>query len=258
VEKPLEITTERCRRIIKAADESGVLLSGVFQSRFYQAARLAKAALDQGRFGRLVLCDAYVKWHRSQEYYDSVAWRGTKQIDGGGALMNQSIHALDLLMWFAGDVKEVSARAATLAHERIEVEDALVSTVLFESGAMGTVEATTAVHSGFPKRIEILGTRGCAVLEEENIAQWSFDEEIPEDAQVRARFAQGSGASGSSDPMGISGEGHRLQFEDCIEAAESGRRPLVDGREAAKAVALVEAMYRSAADGRPARPERGF
>jgi len=251
VEKPLEITTERCERMIAAARENGVMLSGVFQSRFYEAARMTKEALDQGRFGKLILCNAYVKWYRSQEYYDGGAWRGTMEIDGGGALMNQSVHALDLLLWFGGKVREVSARSATLAHERIEVEDVLVSTVLFENGAMGTVEATTAVHSGFPKRMEILGTGGCVILEEENITEWRFAEERKEDEEIRTRFKSLSGASGASDPMGISSEGHRLQFEDCIKALETGKPPLVDGTEAAKAVALVRAMYKSAEDGKP-------
>jgi predicted dehydrogenase len=251
VEKPLEITEERCERMIAAAKENGVLLSGVFQNRFFEASRRTREAVEKGRFGKIVMCNAYVKWYRSQEYYDGGVWRGTMEIDGGGALMNQSVHALDLLLWFGGKVREVSARSATLAHERIEVEDVLVSTVLFENGAMGTVEATTAVHSGFPKRMEILGTGGCVILEEENITEWRFAEERKEDDEIRARFKSLSGASGASDPMGISSEGHRLQFEDCIKALETGKPPLVDGTEAAKAVALVRAMYKSAEDGKP-------
>ena len=251
VEKPLEITTERCEKIIRAADENGVMLSGIFQSRFFDGSRKVREALDQGRFGKIILCDAYVKWYRSQEYYDSTAWRGTKDLDGGGALMNQSIHALDLLLWFGGNVKEVSCRAATVAHERIEVEDVLVSTLMFENGAMGTLEATTAVWPGAPRRIEILGTRGSAVLEEDNIVQWQFMDEQPEDEKIRNLFSQKSSAGGASDPMGISSEGHRRQFEDCINAVETGGKPLVDGREAVRAVALVEAMYKSAASGSP-------
>ena len=249
VEKPLEITVERCKEIINAAEESGVMLSGIFQSRFSWAAQKVREALDKGRFGKLILCDAYVKWYRSQEYYDSGAWRGTKAMDGGGALMNQAIHALDMLLWFGGNVKEVSARAATLAHERIEVEDALVSTVLFESGAMGTVTATTALWPGSLKRVEVLGTEGTAIMEEEAIIRWDFKKEEPGDQEIRERFSAGAHAGGASDPMAISHDGHRKQFEDCIKAVEAGGKPLVDGYEAVKAVALVEAMYKSATNG---------
>jgi predicted dehydrogenase len=249
VEKPLEITAERCREIIKAAAENGVMLSGIFQGRFSPAARKIREALDRKRFGKIILCDAYVKWYRSQEYYDSGAWRGTRDIDGGGALINQAIHALDLLLWFGGNVKEVSARAATLAHERIEVEDTLVSTVLFESGAMGTVTATTAVWPGSLRRIEVLGTEGTAIIEEDIIVRWDFAKEDPGDEEIRKSFCGGSQASGASDPMAISFTKHQMQFEDCIRAVETGGKPLVDGREATKAVALVEAMYKSAANG---------
>ena len=249
VEKPLEITVERCGEIIKAAAESGVLLSGIFQGRFSFGARKIREALDRGRFGKIILCDAYVKWFRSQQYYDSGVWRGTKEIDGGGALMNQAIHALDLMLWFGGNVKEVSARAATLAHERIEVEDTLVSTVLFESGAMGTVEATTAAWPGSLKRIEVLGTEGTAVIEEDAIVRWDFAKEEAGDAEIKKRFSADSHAGGASDPMAISHDGHRLQFEDCVRALETGGKLLIDGHEAAKAVALVQAMYKSAANG---------
>jgi predicted dehydrogenase len=249
VEKPLEITTQRCERIIHAAQESGVLLSGIFQSRFFDGSRKIREALDQGRFGKLILCDAYIKWFRSQEYYDSGAWRGTKEIDGGGALINQAIHALDLLLWFCGNVKEVFSRSATMAHERIDVEDVLVSTLVFENGAMGTVEASTAVWPGSPKRIEILGTHGSVVMEEESILRWDFAEKRPGDDEVVKQINKSSSAGGASDPMGINPEAHRRQFEDCIRAVETGSKPLIDGPAAAKPVALVEAMYKSAATG---------
>ena len=249
VEKPLEISQERCERIIRVAEKSKVLLSGIFQSRFFNGSRKIREALDQGRFGKIILCDAYIKWYRSQEYYDSGAWRGTKEMDGGGALMNQAIHAIDLLLWFCGDVKEVSCRSATLAHERINVEDVLVSTLVFENGAMGTVEASTAVWPGAPKRIELLGTRGSVVMEEENLVCWNFADQRPEDEEIRNQFSNISSIGGASEPMGINPEGHRRQFEDCIRSVETGRKPLIDGRSAAKAVALVEAMYKSAATG---------
>jgi predicted dehydrogenase len=246
IEKPLEITYERCKKIIDASEKNNVMLSSIFQSRFFDATLKIRQALDKGRFGKLILCDAYVKWYRSQEYYDSGAWRGTKEVDGGGALMNQAIHAIDLLLWFGGNVKEVSCRAATMAHDRIDVEDVLVSTLFFENGAMGTVTATTAVWPGSPKRIEILGTNGSVVIEEEAIIRWDFDKEEPEDKLIKESICSKGSNGGSGDPMSISYEGHKRQFMDCIKALETGAKPLIDGHSAAKSVILIEAMYKSA------------
>ena len=135
VEKPLEITLRRCDAIIAACQKAGVVLSTIFPSRFHDAAQELKRAVDAGRFGRLTLADAYVKWYRSQAYYDSGAWRGTWDLDGGGALMNQAIHSVDLLRWLVGPVAEVRAQTALLAHQRIAVEDTAVATIQFANGA---------------------------------------------------------------------------------------------------------------------------
>ena len=129
VEKPLEITLKKCDRIIEACEKAGVKLAAIFPSRFHDSSVKLKRAIDGGRFGRLTLGDAYVKWFRTQAYYDSGAWRGTWALDGGGALMNQAIHSVDLLTWLMGPVVEIQANTATLAHERIEVEDAAVATL---------------------------------------------------------------------------------------------------------------------------------
>jgi len=159
VEKPLEITLRRCDRIIDACDRAGVVLSTIFPSRFHDSSRELKRAVEQGRFGRLTLGDAIVKWYRSQEYYDAGAWRGTWELDGGGALMNQAIHSVDLLAWLMGPVVEVRARTGLLAHRRIAVEDVALATVEFASGALGVIEATTAAYPGYLKRIELLATK---------------------------------------------------------------------------------------------------
>ena len=135
------------------------MLSTIFQSRFHEASLELKRAIDQGRFGRLTLGDAVVKWYRTQDYYDSVAWRGAWQLDGGGALMNQAIHSVDLLTWLMGPIVEVRARTGLLAHQRIAVEDVALATVAFANGAMGIIEASTAVYPGYLKRIEIHGDR---------------------------------------------------------------------------------------------------
>ena len=137
-----------------------MVLSTIFPSRFHESSQLLKQAIDQQRFGRLTVGDAYVKWYRTQQYYDSGAWRGTWKLDGGGALMNQAIHSVDLLSWLMGPVKDLSARTAMLAHERIEVEDVAVATLRFANGALGVIEATTAAYPGALKRIEIHGSDG--------------------------------------------------------------------------------------------------
>ena len=152
VEKPLEITLKRCDKIIEECGKAGVVLSTIFPSRFHESARLIKGAIEGGRFGRLTIGDAYVKWYRTQQYYDSGAWRGTWKFDGGGALMNQAIHSVDLLAWLMGPVAEISSFTAMLAHERIEVEDVAMATLRFANGALGVIEATTAAYPGAETR----------------------------------------------------------------------------------------------------------
>ena len=253
IEKPIEITPERCEEILKEAEKYGVIVTGVFQSRFYEAPRLIKKAVEEGRFGKLTLCDAQVKWFRSQEYYDSGAWRGTWKVDGGGALMNQSIHAIDLLQWICGKVSEVQAYTSTLAHERIEVEDVGVAVLRFENGALGVIEGSTGVYPGFLKKLEISGTEGSVVLEEESIKVWSFRNERPEDEEIRRSFANRTKAGGgASDPKAINTLGHELEFRDFADAIISGRAPEVTGESATEAVRIIAAIYESAKTGRPA------
>jgi len=191
VEKPLEITLRRCDRLIDACDKSNVVLSTVFPSRFHESSRLIKKAIEQNRFGRLTVGDAYVKWFRTQEYYDSGAWRGTWKLDGGGALMNQAIHSVDLLTWLMGPVQQVTAQAATLAHKRIAVEDTVTASLRFANGALGVIEATTAAFPGYLKRVEIHGSQGSAVLEEEDIKHWDFAKKKSGDAAILKRMAPG-------------------------------------------------------------------
>ena len=174
VEKPLEITLKRCDRIINECEKNGVVLSAIFPSRFHESSQLIKKAIDKNRFGHITMGDAYVKWFRTQEYYDSGAWRGTWKLDGGGALMNQAIHSVDLLAWLMGPIDAITAHTSTLAHKRISVEDVAVATVRFANGALGVIEASTAAYPGYLKRIEIHGSEGTAVLEEEDIKVWDF------------------------------------------------------------------------------------
>ncbi len=251
VEKPLEITAERCDRIIDACDEHGVKLCTIFPSRFADANIALKSAVDAGRFGKLTLGETTCKWWRSQAYYDEGGWKGTQALDGGGALMNQAIHNVDLLLWMMGEANCVCGLTATLAHERIEVEDTAAAVIRFKNGAIGVIEATTSVHPGYPKTIAVHGDRGSAVIEQEDVLRWDFSPETPDDAAIRARFAAKVGASGgAADPKAISHEYHRRQLADFVEAVSSNRAPAVDGREGRKAVAVIRAIYESNRTGR--------
>ena len=251
VEKPLEITLKKCDKIIEACDKAGVKLSAIFPSRFHDSSKLMKQAVEAGRFGRLTLGDAYVKWYRTQQYYDSGAWRGTWALDGGGALMNQAVHTVDLLAWLMGPVVEVQAYTATLAHERIEVEDVATATLRFENGALGVIEATTAAFPGYLKRIELHGSAGSAVLEEEDIKHWDFAKKERSDAAVRRQMsATKSTGGGAADPAAIGHHGHTKQFQDFVDAIRKDRTPAIDGHEGRRSVEIILAIYKSAQTGK--------
>jgi predicted dehydrogenase len=251
VEKPLEITLKRCDAIIEACKKAGVQLGAIFPSRFHDSSVKLKRAIEYGRFGRLTLGDAYVKWYRTQEYYDSGAWRGTWALDGGGALMNQAIHSVDLLTWLMGPVVEIQANAATLAHVRIEVEDAVVATLRFANGALGVLEATTAAYPGYLKRIEIHGSGGSAVLEEEDLKAWDFAKPRKEDQAILEAMKQHkSTGGGASDPAAIGHHGHAMQFRDFVEAVKKNRPPAIDGHEGRRSVEIILGVYKAAETGK--------
>ncbi|MDD2232599.1 MAG: Gfo/Idh/MocA family oxidoreductase [Sphaerochaetaceae bacterium] len=250
VEKPMEITTERIDKLIECSKKNHVMLSGVFQSRFHDAPKLVKQAIEEGRFGRLTLINAQVKWYRSQDYYDKVIWHGTWKMDGGGALMNQSIHAIDLLQWFGGPVAEIEGQTALLGHQRIEVEDTGAAVLKFRSGAIGVIEGSTAVYPGFLKKLEICGTKGSAVIEEESLKYWQFEDEKPEDAGIREKYLNStSSGGGANDPNAISFVGHARCFENVINALRTGTEPEITGEEARKAVQIICSIYKSAQSG---------
>lgn len=254
VEKPLEVTLERCDAMIAACERAGVTLSTIFPSRFHESAQLMKQAVAAGRFGRLTLGDAYVKWFRTQQYYDSGAWRGTWELDGGGALMNQAIHSVDLLIWLMGPVAEITAHTATLAHERIAVEDVAVASLRFANGALGTIEATTAAYPGYLKRIEIHGSAGSAVLEEEDIKVWDFAESRPEDEALRARMlGRTKTGGGAADPAAIGHHGHAAQFQTVLDAITQKQALPIDGREGRRAVEVILGIYQAARTGQVVR-----
>lgn len=247
IEKPLETTIERCDRIIEAGIKHNVLVSGIFPMRFSKVNIELKNAIDQGRFGKLVMGDAYVKWFRTQEYYKEVRWRSDLAASGGGAVMNQAIHSIDLLRWFMGKVTAVSAFTGLIGHKGIEVEDVASASLRFENGAVGVIEASTAVNPGFFRRIEILGTKGSVIIEEERLLTWTFDNETEEDDIIRKKYSgKNVTGGGVSDPKAISDLGHLRQLLNIVKAVDKGRPPAVDAPEAKKAVELVLAIYASA------------
>ncbi|MGI9336792.1 MAG: Gfo/Idh/MocA family protein [Gammaproteobacteria bacterium] len=247
-EKPMEVTVERIDRMIEAHRRAGTTLGGLFNTRYTEGAQLLKAAAEAGRFGRLTYAAAVGPWWREQSYYDDSSWKGTWALDGGGALMNQGIHSVDLLQWLVGArVRRLSGRIATLAHERVEVEDTASATLEFDNGALGHIACTTSMWPGHYRTVTLAGDAGTAVLADGNLLQWSFRDQTPEDERIRARLQRLPGASvGASDPSaGITADGHRSAFEAFLQALDEDRAPAVDGAEARKAVAIIRAVYAS-------------
>ena len=251
-EKPLEVTPERIDEMIATHEAAGTRLGGIFNSRYTEAAQLLKTTAASGRFGRLTFCSATGPWWREQSYYDDSDWKGTWALDGGGALMNQGIHSIDLLLWIVGEpVVSVSARIATLAHERVEVEDTGAAVIAFDSGALGTIACTTSMWPGHFRTITIAGTDGTAVLADTRLLQWRFKDEDARDEAIRKRWMglPGSGIGASDPSAGMTEEGHRQAFADFLTALDADRAPEVDGHEARKAVSLICAVYDSARRG---------
>lgn len=253
IEKPLEITTARADALLNAAAAAGVKVAPIFQSRFGEGARTVKAAIDAGRLGRLVLASAYVKWYRKPEYY--TGWKGTLKLDGGGAVINQSIHGLDLLQWFAGLPEEVFAWKTRRVHLGIEAEDTASATLRYPGGALGAIEASTGAYPGWQRRIEICGENGSIALEDDKITRWDFRTPEPGDEAIVAAKADGALGSGASAPNAISHQGHLRQIQNLIDHLTGGVPLAIDGVDARKAVALVCALYRSAETGTPVRVE---
>ncbi|CAN5780803.1 Gfo/Idh/MocA family oxidoreductase [soil metagenome] len=247
IEKPIDITLARVDSIIDAAQRAKVVLACVFPRRFSSGVHKAKAALDAGRLGRLTLADVYVNWYRPQAYYAG-SWRGTWALDGGGALMNQAIHNIDLLQWLVGPVASVIGRTATLAHE-METEDTATAVLTFQNGALGLIQGATSSWPGDPARVELHGDRGTIVIEEGKIVVWKLADAVPgeEEAMLNLEETQSSGAA---DPTAIGFEMHRRQIVDLIEAIREHRPPMIEGAEARKSVEIIRAIYRSAAENR--------
>jgi len=239
VEKPLDVTVERCDQIIEAAEKHGVALSVIYQNRFKDNVQAMRAALDEGRCGKLLLGDAHIKWYRPEGYFQG--WKGTKKYDGGGALMNQGSHTIDLLQWMMGEVEVVCGYVDTLVH-KIEVEDIGVAALRFKSGAQGIIEGSTAIYPGLDERLGIYGEDGAIEIEGNRVVTWEFRNEKENDEEKRAIGKDGQGG-GASTATGIGLKNHGRQMREIINAILEGKKPLVDGREARKSVAIIEAIY---------------
>ncbi len=254
MEKPLDITLEAADQLIQTCREQRVKLAVISQHRFNPAMRQLRTALEAGRFGDLVLGDAIIKWYRTQQYYDSAGWRGTYRFDGGGALMNQGVHYIDLLQWTMGAVKSIRAVTHTRTHQ-IEVEDVALAIVQFENGAIGIIEGSTSVYPGLPERLEISGRDGTVILEAGRIKTWEFRDEKGEAGNyggvAKPPNAENSSAvTGAADPAAISGGGHVFQVSDILEAIRQQREPILNGVEARKPLEIILAIYQSARENR--------
>lgn len=248
-EKPLEVTTERIDEMNLVCEENKVFLSGIFPRRFNDSTAIFKLAVETGRLGKIVLCDVAVKWWRTQEYYDSGAWRGTWKLDGGGALMNQSIHTIDLMLYLMGGVRSVWALGGLEAHRDIEVEDVAVALLEFHSGARGIIQASTACYSnsGLPASIHICGDQGSIMMMDDKFSLWDLKHTLPEDQEIMKRFGIDMDASGAGavDPKAIDFQWHQKNFENAMDSMRLGTKPLVDGAEGRRAVELINAIYHS-------------
>lgn len=247
MEKPISINLKQADGMIDACEKAGVKLGVIFQYRFSKAFQKVKRAIEEGKMGKLILGDAYVKWFRPQEYYESAEWRGTWDKEGGGALINQSIHSIDLLQWFMGPVDWLCGEFATAKH-LIEVEDIGIAILRFKNGAMGVIEGSTAIYPGFPLRMELTGQKGSIVIEGDRIKLWKFIETEEEESTDEEK--QKIMDTSSSPTAGFSSEYHTLQISEFIDAVRQDRKPLVDGMEGRKALEIVRAIYISGKRGK--------
>lgn len=253
VEKPMALTLADADAMIAACAQAGVRLGVALQRRTDPEFQRVQAAIAAGELGRLVLGSISIPYLRLQSYYDSASWRGTWALDGGGVLMNQGIHLVDLLLWLIGDATEVCATFATLTHA-IEVEDCLTATVRFASGALGSITATTAAAPGFPHRVEVYGDRGGVQIEGEQVVRWEGESQEPRNQRTREpRTGEPIAAGAGASPTGIGAVGHTRLLEDFVAAIREGREPLVPGREGRRSLALVLGVYESARTGQSVR-----
>lgn len=246
-EKPIDITLENIDAFIAETKKAGVNLGCIFQRRTQPLWIAVHDAVQGGKLGKMVLADAYIKYYRSQEYYDSAGWRGTWEMDGGGALMNQGVHCVDLMRWIAGPPSTIYARCDHLVR-KIEVEDTAVAAITYASGAFGVLEGTTSVWNAPGHRLEFHGEKGNILLEGERIVKWET-----EDGEGAPELVDPQAGSASANPVDIGKEGHRRQISDFAASIMEGRQPMIPGEEARGAVEFILAIYESSRRGQPVK-----
>jgi UDP-N-acetyl-2-amino-2-deoxyglucuronate dehydrogenase len=244
-EKPIDITTERADALISEVDKAGIKLGVFFQDRCKPDILRAKKAVYEGVLGPPILADARVKWHRPPDYYAKSSWRGTRALDGGGALINQAVHTVDLMLWLFGDVVSVQASSKTTLHE-IEVEDTLIALMQFANGALGVLQATTSVYPGYPRRLELTGSQGTLIIEQDRLL--AADLRNPTEVLLRGGDADLNRSADS--PVVSDARGHQAVLEDFLEAIQSNTKPRCDGREGRRSLALVESIYEACRTGK--------
>ncbi len=240
-EKPIDITAARADELIAAARAANVKLGVMFQDRVKPDIQRLKRIVDNGALGKILFVDARVKWYRPPDYYGKSKWRGTMKLDGGGALMNQGVHTVDLILWVVGDVTRVQSRLATALH-KIESEDTAVAILEFAHGAIGTIHATTAAYPGYQRRVEITGTEGTVILEHDRII--ALDLKNPATVEQAPEAPKDTNPSASSAAV-TDIRGHQKILEDFLRAIRTNGKPVCDGEEGRKSVALIEAIYRA-------------
>jgi UDP-N-acetyl-2-amino-2-deoxyglucuronate dehydrogenase len=243
-EKPLDVSTDRADELINATSKAGVKLGVFFQDRFKADLQRLKSWADGGILGKLILADARVKWYRPAAYYADSKWRGTLRWDGGGALINQAIHTVDLLLWVCGDVKAVQAVRRTALHQ-IEAEDTLVASLEFENGAIGSFQATTSVYPGYPRRLELTGSEGTVIVEHDRLVAADL-RNAPADFQSKGNDRNAS----ASSPTVSDVRGHQAALGDFVHAIQTNSTPRCSGVEGRRSLALVEAIYAACASGK--------
>ena len=265
IEKPVDVTLEAVDRLLGVQRATGGKVAVVSQHRFDAATLAVHRAISTEQFGRLTAGSAEVRWWRSQSYYDSGGWRGTWELDGGGVLINQAIHSIDLLQWLMGRVVEVHAYTGLLAHERIEVEDTAVAILKFDGGALGTIVATTAAYPGLTARIAVHGDKGSAVIDDDELVYFhavgvgqeaeTYGGGENQSERVMEQYGGGSGGPGAGADPGSLSMAHRDQIADFVEVVRDGREPSINIEEGRKPLAIIAGIYESARTGGPVRIE---
>lgn len=249
-EKPLEVTTKRIDKMLNVCRENGVYIASIFHKRYHPVYKYIKNMIDSGRLGEILTTDVLMKWYRTADYYNNSSWRGTMALDGGGALMNQCVHFIDMVQWFNGGMKSVFAKTGQKIHKGIESEDTAVAVVEYSNGAFGVIEATTSSYPGFSTLITVNGSKGGIICENERIREMKLSDETEEDRKMLfdSEFGEHGGDAKTNIKKDFSL--HLEQLQEVIDAILKGKQPPVDGKEARKAVEIITSMYESAKRGK--------